>query len=314
MKRSFVVVGQLLVLLVVVLPTSNASAPPIAAFAGTNHFSSTRSGEAVLHLTESVKVSTDPFGNKLARIRSTGQVAGLMLKQDVPKNGVEIIALSVALCAKPPCKERRLNYTQVWDPSNHGFPRNVTLPSGDYFVRLITDGYPTDVDLTFSGLSGETTQDLSATQDVDVAAPKTTFDPLPEHNVYSAEAKQTLGGMGWAILAVEVEAEGRLYGEIETCLQEKRSDPVRAHLSVGFFFTSCDGSGAGSTAFGLPTGPNREVVVELTSLDAGTYFHSLAYKTVAEVQAVNSIAVNVEFPRGERSGGRSAGVFHSDEG
>jgi hypothetical protein len=290
---------------------ATAGAPEVA---GLNHLSAVRNSAMTLTLPEKVVIDGDPFHNKLAQIRSTGRIAGLVFKQDVPKDGIEILALSFALCDKTPCKEKRLSFTQVWNPGAEAFPRKVALPAGRYLAYVITDGQPTEVDLRFPQLAGEKDIAIPSTDAVDISVPKPTLDQIPAGNVYSAEAKQSLDAIGWSLIALELKADNAIYGDIETCLQKRRSDPVLSHASVPFVFSMCNGSGAGSSWFGLPTGPNREVIVGLASVNKGRYFNGLAYRTVAQIQEVNTLSMDLSYPGGRRTGGISAGLFHSDDG
>ena len=309
MKR--IVLGLLCSLLGTALcfpPSALAGQETVDDLAGTTHFKGSRSASAVMRLPRPVEISSFPFRNKLTTIRSTGRVAGLVLKQDVPKGGVEVLALSLALCPRLPCEEERLNVTHVWDPDTRGFPKKTTLPAGDYFIYLIAET-ETEVELTLPGVEGELEASLSATDAVDVVEPSTSFDPLPQHNLYSAEAKQTLDGIGWAMMAIEMETESELFGDIETCLQDSERTPVIDDVSVPFLMSSCRGSGSGTTFVASEPGAHRHVILSLATIDKGKYFHSLSYKMVSDVKAMNALAIDLSLPRGKRSGGWASGTW-----
>jgi len=264
-----------------------------------------------MRLPRPVEVSTLPFRNKLTTIRSTVPVAGLVLKQDVPKDGVEVLALSLAMCRRPPCHEKRLAVTHISNPTTHGFPKKTTLPTGDYLVYLIADG-PTEVDLHLPGLEGAVDASMSPSDAVDMVKPRTSFDPLPQHTVYSAEAKQELDGSGWAMMAVEMETDSEVFGDIETCLQDTPRRPGVDDVSVPLLFDSCGGSGTGTTFVSREPGSHRHVILSLAAIGKGTYFHSLSYKMVSDVKSMTALAIDVSLPRGTRSGGFSSGTWWDD--
>ena len=84
------------------------------------------------------------------------------------------------------------------------------------------------------------------------------------------------------------------------------------HISV-FTVDPCNGSGAGTSFIRAPTGRHREVVVALSSIERGTYHHSLRYKMAGDLKRVNSLALDVAFRGGKRIGGRSMGIFSSSD-
>jgi hypothetical protein len=302
MKRLLVGLLGSLTAAALCLPPAALAEPEAQRLAGTTHFTGTRSGSAVVRLHRPVEISSFPFNNKLAKIRSTGRVAGLVLKQDVPKNGVEVLAISLALCPKLPCKEKRLDVTQVWDPAERGFPKKVTLPAGNYLVYLIAED-KTEIELRLPGLRGQATASLSSSKAVDIVEPQATFDPLPQHNVYSAEAKQKLEGIGWAMLAVEIEADSEVFSEIDTCLQKRQRRPVIDDVSVPFLFETCDGSGSSTTYIAGRPDSRRQVILNLDTVGKGKYFHGLSYKTVSDLKEANALAVDISLPRGKRTSG-----------
>jgi len=282
---------------------------PSRELAGTTVLAGSTSGMSRVHLSQPVEISSFPFRNDFDKISSQGRIAGFVLKQDLAKGGVEVLGLSLALCDKPPCKERRLSFTQVWDPSERGFPEKVTLPAGDYFLYLIADG-PTHVELSFPGLSGRGAMEPESAGDVDITTPETTFEPVSGRNIYAAEAKQILDGIGWAVLAYEVVTEAAIYSETETCLQSKKRDGLSSIVTVPLLLSSCRGSGSGSYYFDPGGVGGRQVVVSLSTVDEGRYFHSIASKTVGEVKELHALALDISVPRGKRTGGYSAGVFY----
>jgi hypothetical protein len=311
MKRLVAVLAGSLMAAALWFPPSASGGPGRRDLARLSVFEGNRSASTVMRLPRPVEVSTAPFRNELTSFRSTGRVAGLVLKQDVPKDGVEVLALSLAMCDRPPCDEKRLSVTHVWKPAARGFPKKTTLPAGDYFVYLIADG-PTEADLHLPGLEGEVHASLSPADDVDIVEPDTSFDPLPQHTVYSAEAEQELDGTGWAMMAIDMETDSEVFGDVQTCLQDTPRRPGVDDVSVPLLLESCDGSGSGTTFVSKVPGSHRHVILSLATIGKGTYFHSLSYKMVSDVKSMSALAVDLSVPRGKRSGGFSSGTWWDD--
>ncbi len=295
MRRSVLALAVLLVVGQAV-STTGAGARSVPELAGTTKISGSSTALAHVVIPQPVTISTKPFDNPVATISSTGQLAGVVLKQEVARRAVEVMAFSVDPCDGKKCDQRRLEFVLL-HPLGRG--NRMTLPAGRYLLYLVSDGAPTDVTLTLPGLDGETSLRPAATA-------RSTFSPLTPWAVgdsakvaYSASTTHAIKRMGLTLVALEVEADAHIAGDYTSCLR-----PVPDNVPPTAFELSCSGA-VGGWILTHPSGdPGRVMLVGLALEGEGRFVHGVSYETAAAVTAVRSFGFALSYESG-KAGGRS---------
>jgi hypothetical protein len=307
MKKILALVG---LLIAAQLPAAAAEqGPAVPQLAGTTTVVGTEVAAQVVELPQAVEVSGATFRNPLFDIDSEGRFAGVILRQRVHEDPVEVMGFRAALCDEPPCKEKPIAWADVYNPKAKFRPKRVTLPSGTYDLYVIAgDGQETRVRIDLPGLDGSTVVRPTGQAD-------STFGPMKEEVaesttkvVYRGSAPQKIEGIGIAMAGIELETEALLYEDIETCLVEEDQagdDAVSGSIA-------CNGGGSGSFTVGRAS-PTRTVVISYSLAGEGSYTNSVSYRSLAQVKGFSTLDFSLSYGAGNRTVGRSTGIFHWDD-
>lgn len=263
-------------------------------------------GRLDVYLPEAVTISTEPFRNDFAKISTQGTIAGFVLKRVGGSREIEVMGFSVSACASTECDARPLVFTQVYDPK-HFFKRKATLEPGLYNLFLVADG-PTEVELSFPGLAGSTTFDAFGPAESMLEEPKNdVFVALPGGNFFSASADGEMSSIGLSLMALTVETDAELLGNVSMCVQRKRSP-----ISGTSHWIFCEGSGGSSTFIRNDLEAHRQVFVSLDTVGKGPKSLGMSYTLAGRVREAKALVMLLEYPGGKRSWGAGSMVWMDD--
>lgn len=164
--RHAAVLGPLLASLVV--PASApANAQPPPTFARTTVLTATRPSALTIRIPRAASLTIDDSTASSPNVEikaASGRLAGFVLtpvRRPDPRVSSALLLLQVGGCATPACKPAPYEYVSggIGLPTEtlSGERRRVTLPAGDYALRVVTDGAPVRATLRLDGLSGART-------------------------------------------------------------------------------------------------------------------------------------------------------------
>ena len=293
-----------LIALLTALPIAPSPAPgeTVARLTGRTVISGSETRMTKVRLPRSVEVSSFPFRNETVDLDVSGRIGGIVLKQDVPKGGVELMALSVSGCNG--CKGRA-DLFEAYDPSARGFPKKVTLPADDYWLYVVADSSPVTATLHLPGLGGRSTLRPSGAAEYSLGKAKDIFDS-PTTNLKAADARQNVGRSGIALLAIDVKVGRDAVHEIQQCLSRRRMQGPDAFRMDD----TCDGSGGSTTSIGSLEERNRTVFVSIDQSGRGRFYNTMSWKISGDIEEADVFGFSLAYPNSTRIGGRSSGYFY----
>ena len=248
-----------------------------------------------------VEVSSSPFRNRTVDLDVTGRIGGVVMKQNVPKGGVELMALSVSGCDG--CNGRAELF-DVYDPAARGFPKKVTLPADDYWLYVVADSAPVTATLRLPGLGGQSSLQPGGDADYTLERAKDIFDS-PVGHLKAADTRQDVGGSGLALLAIDLKVRRDQVHEIQQCLSRRRMEGPEAFLMDD----TCDGSGGSTSSVGSLDEKNRSVFISIDQSGRGRFYNTMSWKVSGEIEDADVFGFSLAYPNSRRIGGRSSGYF-----
>jgi hypothetical protein len=286
-----------------VLPVASPSAPAgsIPQLAGTTVVSGTHTGVMKVRLPRPVEVSTFAFDNKAVDLDVSGSLGGLVLKQDVPKNGLELMAFSFSACKS--CTGRA-EFFDVFAPARRSFPKKETLPAGDYWLYVVADSAPTTVTLNLDGLGG-TTELRPRGEATSRIGPADDIFVSPSSNIKAADHRQYVGRAGINLLAVDTKSGRSLLTDINQCLSRRKMSPAEALLG-----NACEGSGGSMTTYGTIDEKNRSVYISVDQSGSGRFWNTMSWRSAGDLREGGVIGFSLAYPDSTRTGGKGSGYFY----
>jgi len=279
-------------------PSTPATARRLPVAAGITQLHGDATSWMRVRLPQPVTVSTKPFDNPLVTVLDGGDIAGVVLKQDVPFGGIEVVGMRADLCPQPRCAGEALATTHVVDPAAERHRRRVTLPAGKYLLYLITNGAPTQVRLKLPGLPGQASFAPTVPARVAFGEPETTSPAPAGPYVYSAEATHNIDGAGISFLALEFDTERFAGASLSSCIEpdQEELDPSDAVACEG-------GRTAGTGVFtrnDLEGG--RKIVMSMGLLGSDSWSHRINYRSAALVDGFEARGFSLSYDTGRRGG------------
>ena len=236
--------------------------------------------------------------NPSLEIESDGMFAGLVLKEATRKDGIEIIALRIPMCTRRVCREHAITTVYAFDPATgRVFPKDLTLPRGEYYLYLVSDGSPMTARLHLGGLDGKTIVHPDGKAAASYGALEPTVSTGDNGHVFSAGVGHDLGAQGISLVGVRMALDQHKITDVDTCLSERR--PVDVPLKAGSL--CLDGSGWAVTIESEELDRMRAMVVNYEMAPGADYYHALGFRTVSMPQQTDAFHFRLAYPAGTRS-------------